>query len=230
MHHGIIRIHTEEPDYSDIPEKVYDWFYTCYQGAKEEIPKDMPTPKGKGVKITTYFDANLYHDLISGRSVTGILHMLNKTVIDTYSKLQSTVETATFGSEYIAARTATEQIIDLRHTLRYLGVPIIGSSMLFGDNETVVNTASIPHSKLHKRHNALSYHRTREAIAAGITRLYHVRGETNPADILSKHWDMPSVWDTLKPLMFWNGDTAELIKPLDATTDNGKEEMDSKQS
>ena len=212
--HGVIRIRTAEPDYSDIPPKVYDWAYTCYRGAKEEIPQDAPPARGKPVVTTTYMDANLYHDLISGRSVTACIHMLNKTVIDTYSKLQSTVETATFGSEYVAARTATEQVIDLRNTLRYLGVPVKGASMMFGDNETVVDTASIPHSRLHKRHNALSYHRTREAIAAGITRYYHIRGTTNPADILSKHWDMPSVWDSLKPLMFWSGDTADLIKPL----------------
>ena len=81
---------------------------------------------------------------------------------------------------------------------------------MFGDNETVVNTASIPHSKLHKRHNALSYHRTREAIAAGILRFHFVRGKTNPADILSKHWDYASVWPQLRPLLFWEGDTADL--------------------
>ena len=195
--------------------KEYDWFHTCYRGAKEEIPSDAPPPLGKRVKPSTFVDANLMHDLISGRSVTGCVHMLNKTVIDTYSKLQSTVETATFGSEYVATRTATEQIMDLRNTLRYLGVPVEGPTMLFGDNLSVVDTASLPHSHLHKRHNALSYHRTREAIAAGITRYHHVRHENNPADILSKHWDMPSVWNALKPLMFYYyGDTAELIKPL----------------
>ncbi len=143
---------------------------TCYHGAKELLPTDAPTPLGKSVLTTSFVDANLYHDLISGRSVTGILHLLNKTPIDWFSKLQSTVETATFGSEYVAARTCTEQIIDLRNTLRYLGVPIDGPSMMFGDNETVVNTASVPQSRLAKRHNALSYHRTREAIAAGSPR------------------------------------------------------------
>ena len=122
------------------------------------------------------------------------------------------METATFGSEYVAARTCTEQIIDLRKTFRYLGVPVEGASFMFGDNETVVNTASIPHSKLHKRHNALSHHRTREAIAAGITRFHHVRGKTNPADILSKHWDYPSIWPQLRPLLFWTGDTALLAE------------------
>ena len=203
--HGVIRIRTDKPDYSDIPKKVHDWFYTCYSGAEECIPTDAPTPRGNSVVTTSYVDANLMHDLVSGRSVTGILHQLNQTPIDWYSKLQSTVETATFGSEYVAARTCTEQIIDLRLTLRCLGVPIDGPSFMFGDNESVVNTASVPHSKLHKRHNALSYHRTREAIAAGITRFVHIVGTTNPADILSKHWDHASIWETLKPFMFWRG-------------------------
>jgi hypothetical protein len=46
-------------------------------------------------------------------------------------------------------------------------------------------------------------HSTREAIAAGITRYHHINGEKNPLDILSRHWDMPSVWDSLKHLLFW---------------------------
>jgi len=61
----------------------------------------------------------------------------------------------------------------------------------------------VPHSKLHKRHNALSYHRTREAIAAGITRFHHIVGTTNTADILSKHWGHSSIWEMLRPLLFW---------------------------
>jgi hypothetical protein len=221
MRFGVVRMCTDEPDFSDIPVKHYDWEYSCYAGAKEMLPDDAPRPLGKRIVLSAYVDANLYHDMISGRSVTGIIHMANKTVIDFHSKLQSTVETATFGSEYVAARTCTEQIIDLRTTLRYLGVPIETATMMFGDNETVVNTASVPHSKLHKRHNALSYHKTREAIAAGIIRFYHIAGSTNPADILSKHWDMPSVWAMLKPLLFWRGSEAPSTKDSDKTGKNG---------
>ena len=136
--------------------------------------------------------------------------MANKSPIDWYAKLQATVETATFGSEYVAARTCTEQIIDLRNTLRYLGIPVEGASYMFGDNESVVNTASVPHSKLGKRHNILSYHRTREAIAAGVVRFHWLRGNTNPADLLSKHWDYASVWSQLRPLLFWEGDTDDI--------------------
>ncbi len=66
----------------------------------------------------------------------------------------------------------------------------------------MMDTASSPHGKLMKRHNALSYHRTREAIAAKITRYNHIPGVINPGDILSKHWAMDTAWKLLKPLLF----------------------------
>ena len=97
-------------------------------------------------------------------------------------------------------------------TLCYLGVKVEGASYMFGDNMTVVDTASAPHGKLHKRHNALSFHRTRFAIAAGVTRFHHVKGMTNPADVMSKHWDLSSAWPMLRPMLFWRGDTADLIE------------------
>jgi len=105
MLHATIR--TDTPDHSTYPVKMYDWEYSCYADAKEEIHLDAPKAKRKSVTMTSFFDANLYHDLISGKAVTGILH---QTPIDWCSKLQSTVETATFGSEYVNTITCTEQI------------------------------------------------------------------------------------------------------------------------
>jgi hypothetical protein len=35
---------------------------------------DAPEPLGKCVTTVTYTDANLYHDILTGRSVKGILH------------------------------------------------------------------------------------------------------------------------------------------------------------
>ena len=95
---------------------------------------------------------------------------------------------------------------------------------MFGDNESVVNTAAMPEGRLLKRHNALSYHRTREAIAAAILRFYHIAGKLNPADILSKHWDYPSVWPALRPLMFWRGDVADLSSSDDLEDKNDLQE------
>lgn len=97
--------------------------------------------------------------------------------------------------------------------LRYLGVEVKGSTMMFGDNESVVNSSSIPHARLHKRHNALSFHRVREGIAAGIAKFHHVKSGDNPADILSKQWGHKQAWPLIQPLLFWEGDTMDLVAP-----------------
>jgi len=106
--------------------------------------------------------------------------------------------------------------------------------MMLSDNESVVNSAAIPHSEMHKCWVALSYHRVRYAVAASILNIYNIAGQKNPANILSKHWDLPSVWSTIKPLLFWNWklmapdaagkegskietkDVADLVSKLDA--------------
>jgi hypothetical protein len=204
-----IRFRTHEPDFSDLVVPEYDWADAVYGKVKEDIPSDAPTPLGKPVVTVSYVDANLLHCLVTGRSVTGILHFLNGTPIDWYSKKMATVETATYGAEFVSARTCVEQLVDLRNTLRYLGVPLRERSFMFGDNESVVNSSVTPHAKLHKRHNALSFHRVREAIASGIYVFTHIPGENNPADILSKHWGYSSVWHMLKALMFVPGDTVD---------------------
>jgi hypothetical protein len=87
--------------------------------------------------------------------------------------------------------------VDLRTTLWYLGVPIRDVSYMFGDNESVINSSTQPHSKLHKRHNALSFHHVCKAIASGYIVLTYLPGKFNPADILSKHWGYKTIWPIL---------------------------------
>ena len=209
MNQAKIRVRTEEPDYTGLSNHEFDWSRTVYGAIEEALMQDMPAPLGKYVTLSHFVDANLMHDLTTGRSMTGILHLMNKTPIDWFSKKQSTVEIATYSSEMVAMRTCVEQVIDLRTTLRYLGVPIRDKSYVFGDNESVVKSATQIHSKLHKRHNMLSFHFVREAIAAGYVHFTHIPGRTNPADLLSKHWGYSDVWPILKTLLFHEGDTMD---------------------
>ena len=125
---------------------------------------------------------------------------------------QATVETATYGSELVAAKTATEQIMDLRNTLRYLGVPIMNKAYMFGDDKSVVTSSTIPQSILNKRHNMLSYHRVREAIAAKILEFHLCSSRQNRSDILCKHWDYTKVKDTVRQLFDYQGDII-VLKP-----------------
>jgi hypothetical protein len=104
--HSVIRIRTEEADYSNVPRNECDWEFSVCGGATEELPKDAPEPLGKPVVTTTYVDANLCHCMMTGKSGSGVIHLHNKTPVDWCGKKQGTAETATYGMEFVAARTA----------------------------------------------------------------------------------------------------------------------------
>ena len=78
---GAIRLTLGLPNYSDLPLEKYEWT-SIYGNIVEELPSDMP--RGKPVITTTYEDANLYYDYLTGRLVTGILHLVNQTPINWY--------------------------------------------------------------------------------------------------------------------------------------------------
>ena len=86
--------------------------------------------------------------MITGIGSTGILHLLNKTIIEWFSKSQVSVETAIYGSKYVAAQISVDNIVDLRHTLRYLGVSHEGPAWIFIDNLAVVNSSTLPSGKI----------------------------------------------------------------------------------
>jgi hypothetical protein len=86
MKQGCIRVRTDEPDYSGMSETDYDWARTVYGRVKEELPTNAPKPLGKPVVMTTYVDANLYHDMMTGRSVSAVLHFFNQTPIEWFSE------------------------------------------------------------------------------------------------------------------------------------------------
>ena len=64
---GAIRFRIGEPDFSSLKDQEYDWTRTVYSGACEQIPHDIPKPLGKHVQTTHYVDANLHHDLATGK-------------------------------------------------------------------------------------------------------------------------------------------------------------------
>ena len=181
--------------------------HTIYGNVTEYIPPDMLTPKGRPIRLTTFVDANPMHILMTGCSCSSILHFLNQTPIDWFSKRQKQVETATYGSEFMAARQAIEQIMDIHYMLRMFGVPLDGLSWLFGDNRSVVTSSTLPHSTLGKHWNALSYHHCHEAVASGLVHFEYIPSKQNTADYLTKNLPHHKTWSHLMPLLFWKGET-----------------------
>ena len=174
-----------EPDFAGSSFKQCDWT-EFYPDAKEAILTDVPEARGKSVVTSCFVDADHAGCHVTRRSHTGIILYVNRVPIMWYSKRQNTVESSTFGSEFVAMKTAIEMIKGLRYKLRMMGVNIEGPTNVFCDNDSVVKNVANPESTLKKRHNAIAYHWVCEAIAANTVRVAKEPRVMNLADILTK--------------------------------------------
>ena len=157
-----------------------------YPEAAEALPGKCIEPLGNPAFVKAFVDANHAGNMANRRSHTGLLIYINNAPIIWYSKRQNTVETSSFGSEYVALRICVEMIEALRYKLRCFGVPVVGPADILCDNKSVATNSSVPTSVLNKRHNAICYHRVREAQAAGTIRVGWIPGEHNLADLFTK--------------------------------------------
>ena len=105
----MIMIDPKYPDHSSFDVAEYDQWREFYPHAEESIPSapERPQVLGLRVRITVYKDADHAHDILTRRSVTGVLLFLNNTPDKWICQKQKTVETSTYGSELVAAKVAT---------------------------------------------------------------------------------------------------------------------------
>ena len=103
-----------------------------------------------------------------------------------FSKKQTTVETSSFGSEFVAMKNCTEYIRGLRYRLRMMGIQVLGPTYIYGDNQSVLYNTTIPESTLKKKSQSLCYHFVREGVAGNEWRTGYIKSINNPADILTK--------------------------------------------
>ena len=168
------------------PKEKARYMAELYPDAMQQIPPDMPEPLGASVYITCFVDADHAGNKVTRRSHSGILIYVNSAPIIWYSKRQNTVESSTFGSEIVALRQATDMIEALLYKLRMFGVPIEYEARVLCDNESVVKSGTNPEARLSKKHNSIAFHRIRECVASKMILIYHEKGESNLADILTK--------------------------------------------
>jgi hypothetical protein len=116
----------------------------------EELPTGMPERLAASPNTMTYVDADHAHDQLTRRYVTGILLLMNGMPIRWYSKQKLTVETSSYSSELVAARIATNHIIELQYKLCMLRVPVNAPTMMVGDNKAVLQNTTFPFKYVEK--------------------------------------------------------------------------------
>jgi hypothetical protein len=119
-----------------------------------------------------------------------------------FSKRQNSVETSSFGSEFVALKIATEMIQGLRYKLRMMGIPIDGPARVLCDNMSVVHNTTAPESMLKKKSNAIAYHFVQENVAMGVIKIAYERSETNLADALTKVQSAPVRQNLMRQILY----------------------------
>ena len=83
-----------------------------------------------------------------------------------------------------------------------MGVPVDGPTSVFCNNELVFKNSTEPESILKKKHNAIAYHRTLEAITGSIIHVAWEYGRFNLADVLTKLMPGPKLWDLVSCILY----------------------------
>ena len=83
-------------------------------------------------------------------------------------------------------RIQRDLVVALRLKLMSFDVRLEGPADVHCDNLGLCNNIMFPESTLSKKHNALNYHVSREAVARGIMRVCKEPSETNCADAYTK--------------------------------------------
>ena len=79
-----------------------------------------------------------------------------------------------------------EALRGICYKLRSMGVPINGTTFIFGDNMSVIFNTSRPESQLEKKSNSICYHAIQEAVAMGECMTTNIPTFLNFADLLKK--------------------------------------------
>ena len=133
--------------------------------AKEEIPSNMPEPRGQGFIMHAKVDADHASDTVTRCSRTGVLVYLNCVAIYWWSKKQNSVESLSFGSEFIAMKQCCEYVRGLRYKLRMMGISCDDPTFIYGDNQSVLANTTVPDLTLKKKLQSITYHFVREGAA-----------------------------------------------------------------
>ena len=70
-------IQDDIPDYSEMEHKSHNWMHSLYGDIEEEVPPDIPNPLGKLIQTSSFFNANHYHNFVTGHAITTTLHIVN---------------------------------------------------------------------------------------------------------------------------------------------------------
>ena len=90
------------------------------------------------------------------------------------------------GAKFVAMHIGMETLQGVRYKLRIMGISLSGTSLIYGDNMSVIHNMQILVSTLWKKIDSICYHAIRESVAIGESLTAWVPTSENPNYLLTK--------------------------------------------
>ena len=105
-----------------------------------------------------FVDANHNDETVTRQSRSGYIVFLNSLPIYWHFKKQTSCDTSTFGSKFVALDQSTEYTRGLCYKIIIIGIPVTEPSFVYDDNHSVLCNMTAPQSTLKKNPNAIAFH------------------------------------------------------------------------
>ena len=177
-----------DPSYPEIDHNVFkkwDWS-EFYRDAKEAVPMNAAEPWGKDVDICMFVDSDHAWLEVFHRSKSCFLICVNTALVQWFSKKQSSVESAVFGTKFIAMKLEIDALRGLRYNLRMMGILISVPSYIYVGNMSVVHNTFRTESAFRNKSDSVCYLAVHESVAIGKSLIGHIPSKVNVADLLTK--------------------------------------------
>ena len=139
---------------------------------------------GQGISACT--DSDWVSDPLNHQSQSGYFVKMAKGLISWTSRAQKTVALSSTEAEYMALSDCSCQVVWMHTLLGELGYHL-SAIPICGDNQGSIFIASNPVTEKRSKHIDIRYHYIREVINRGLTEVYFIDGDNNPADLLTKN-------------------------------------------
>ncbi|CAA0816671.1 cysteine-rich RLK (RECEPTOR-like protein kinase) 8 [Striga hermonthica] len=149
--------------------------------------KDRALVFGRGtITLSGFVDADFAgSDLDKRRSTTGYVFTYGGTAVSWISKLQKIVTLSTTEAEYVAVTEAAKELVWLQNFLNELGRPQEDVA-LYSDSQSAIHLAKNPAFHSRMKHIEVKYHFIWQLLEKKMLQLKKIRGDRNPADMLTK--------------------------------------------
>ena len=133
-----------------------DWSHNVYGDAPPDQPPNMPKPWDQIFIISAYVDSKHDGDTVTIIPRTGFFIYCKNALVYWTSNKQGSIETSSFGSEFVAMKVCTEYIWGLKFKFHMMGIQCNCPSFIYGDNQYVLANKTMPHSMLDKNSNSIA--------------------------------------------------------------------------